>query len=84
MSLEQDLINLKAKSEKLNSLRIETSTKIKGLEAERDKLLEECYELGIDPTLIEQVLKKEESALKENVRLLDEQLDSIFSEISKV
>ena len=84
MSVEQDLLNLKAKGEQLNTLRIENATKLKGLEEEKNILLAEAIELGIDPQKIEEVLHQEEASIQVEMNKLGEELNRILDEIGKI
>lgn len=78
MSIEQDLLNLKTKSEKLNTLKIETSTRLSSLEAEKLKLLDECNQLGIDPASIEQTLIQEEAQLQKEVSEIEIKINGVL------
>jgi len=84
MSLEQDLLNLKSKGEQLNTQKIQNATKLAALEDEKNKLLSEAAELGIDPGQIEQVLKIEEAAIQAEVNKLGEELNRILDGIGKI
>lgn len=84
MSLEQDLLNLKAKGEKLNSLKIENQVKLQNLEQEKLKLLEECNQLGLDPANIEQTLKNEETVLQSEMIEIDAKINGILDEINRI
>ena len=84
MSIEQDLLNLKAKGEQLNTLKIQNATKLAALEEEKNKLLAEAQELGIDPTQIEIILQQEEAALKAEVTALQTQLDTTLNDIRAI
>jgi len=84
MSIEQDLLNLKSKGEQLNTQKIQNATKLAALEEEKNKLLSEAAELGIDPGQIEQVLKIEEAAIQAEVSALQEQLDKVLSDIRAI
>jgi hypothetical protein len=84
MSLEQDLLNLKSKGEQLNNLRVANQTKLQGLEQEKEKLLLEAKELGIEPTQIEIILAQEEKAIQAEVSKLGEELNRILDEIGKI
>lgn len=84
MSIEQDLISLKSKGERLNTLRIENATKLQGLEQEKEKLLAEAQALGIDPSKIEDVLQAEEAAIQEEASKLNAELTRILGEISVI
>ncbi len=82
MSLEQDLLALKSKGEKLNTLKIENATKLQGLEQEKEKLLAEAQALGIAPDKIEETLKAEEAAIQVEAAKLNEELTRVLGEIS--
>ena len=84
MSIEQDLLALKSKGERLNTLRIENSTKLQGLEAEKEKLLAEAKELGIAPEAIEATLKSEEAAIQTEATKLNDELTRVLGEISVI
>lgn len=84
MSIEKQLVELKSKGEQLNTLRIQNSTKLKGLEDEKNKLLAEAAELGIAPDKIEEVLKQEETALQAEIDGLTARLDKILNDIRQV
>jgi methylphosphotriester-DNA--protein-cysteine methyltransferase len=84
MSIEQDLLNLKSKGEQLNTQKIQNATKLAALEEEKNKLLSEAAELGIDPTQIEIILSKEEAAIQVEVSALQEQLDKVLSDIRSI
>jgi hypothetical protein len=84
MSLEQQLLDLKAKGEKLNSLKIENQVKLQSLEQEKLKLLEECNQLGLDPANIEQTLKNEEATLQKEMAELSTKIQGILDEISRI
>jgi hypothetical protein len=84
MSVEQDLLTLKAKGEKLGSLKIENATKLQMLEQDKEKLLAEAKELGIDPQKIEEILQAEETALQQEVTKLGDEVNRILDEISRV
>lgn len=84
MSLEQDLLNLKTKSEKLNTLKIETATKLSSLEEEKNRLLAECQTLGVDPAGIEQAVKDTEAALLQEISTLTEQVNTVFDGLNKI
>jgi len=82
MSIEQDLISLKTKGERLNTLRIENATKLQGLEQEKEKLLAEAAVLGIAPDKIEETLQAEEAAIKAEASKLETELTRVLGEIS--
>ena len=82
MSIEQDLISLKSKGDKLNTLRIENKTKLEGLEQEKEVLLAEAKALGIDPAQIEETLRTEEAAIQAEAAKLNAELTRILGEIS--
>ena len=84
MNLEQQLLDLKAKGEKLNSLKIETQVKLQNLEQEKQELLEECKELGIDPASIEQALRDEETYLQKEISELATKINGILDELGKI
>lgn len=84
MSLEQDLLSLKAKGEKLNTLRIENATKLKGLEEEKDKLLAEAAALGIEPDKVEETLRNEEAAIQAEVTKLTEEISKILDQVNAI
>lgn len=84
MSIEQDLLILKSKGEQLNTLKIQNATKLVALEEEKNKLLAEAQELGIDPTQIEIILSSEELALQAEISKLGEELTRILDAVSKV
>jgi methylphosphotriester-DNA--protein-cysteine methyltransferase len=75
---------LKSKGEQLNTQKIQNATKLAALEEEKNKLLSEAAELGIDPGQIEQVLKIEEAAIQAEVSALQEQLDKVLSDIRSI
>jgi len=82
MSLEQDLLNLKNKGERLNTLRIENATTLKSLEQEKDKLLVEAQALGIAPDKIEETLKREEAAVQAELTALDQEISKVLEQVS--
>ena len=82
MSLEQDLLSLKSKGEKLNTLRVENQTKLQMLEQEKEKLLAEAQELGIAADQIEIILAQEEAAIQAEVAKLSVELNRVLGEIS--
>lgn len=84
MSIEQDLLDLKSKGEQLNNLRVANQTKLQALNEEKEKLLVEAQELGIDPSQIEQVLKTEEAKIQAEVNALREEENRILDEIGKI
>jgi len=84
MSIEQDLLSLKSKGERLNTLRIENATKLQGLEQEKEKLLAEAQALGIAPEKIEETLKAEEAAIQAEVVKLNTELTRVLGEISVI
>lgn len=84
MSVEQDLLNLKAKGEQLNTLKIQNATKLAALEEEKNKLLIEAEELGIIPDKIKETLESEELSIKIEVNKLTEDLNRILGEISAI
>lgn len=84
MSLEQDLLNLKSKGEQLNTQKIQNATKLAALEEEKNKLLAEAKELGIDPSQIEIILAQEEKAIQAEVSKLGEELNRILDEINRI
>jgi hypothetical protein len=82
MSIEQDLLALKSKGERLNTLRIENATKLQGLEQDKEKLLAEATALGIAPDQVEEVLKREEAAVQAEVTALDTELSKVLAQIN--
>jgi hypothetical protein len=84
MSIEQDLLSLKAKGEKLNIMKIENATKLQGLEAEKEKLVAEAQALGIAPDKIEEVLKAEEATVLAEVAALDVDLSRILGQVNGI
>jgi uncharacterized tellurite resistance protein B-like protein len=84
MSLEQDLLDLKAKGEKLNTLKIQNATKLASLEEEKNKLLAEAQELGIEPNRLEEVLRTEEAAVQEATSKLSEELNRVLDEVNRI
>jgi hypothetical protein len=84
MSIEQDLLSLKSKGERLNTLKIENATKLQGLEQEKEVLLAEAKTLGIAPDQIEEVLKTEEAAIQAEAAKLNDELTRVLGEISVI
>lgn len=84
MSIEQDLLSLKSKGERLNTLRIENATKLQGLEQEKEKLLAEAQELGVAPDKIEEILLAEEAALQTEATKIGSELTRVLDEISRI
>lgn len=84
MSLEQDLLTLKSKGERLNDLRVANKTKLEGLEQEKEKLLAEATALGILPDHIEETLKREEAALQAEVTALDVELSKVLEQVNGI
>jgi hypothetical protein len=84
MSLEQDLIALKSKGERLNDLRVANKTKLEGLEQEKEKLLAEAVALGIAPDQIEETLKREEAALQAEATALDTELSKVLEQVNGI
>lgn len=84
MSIEQDLLSLKAKADKLKTLRDENSARLTVLEEEKEKLLLEVQALGIEPSKIEEVLKAEEAAIQAEVIKFSAQLDSILEQVNGI
>lgn len=84
MSLEQDLLNLKNKSEKLHNLKIETTTKLNALEEEKNRLVDECKALGIDPANIEQTVKDTEAQLQAEIAALTKQVEEVLSGLNTI
>lgn len=82
MSIEQDLIALKSKGERLNDLRVANKTKLEGLEQEKEKLLAEAQALGIAPDQIEETLKCEEAALQAETIALDAELTKVLEQVN--
>lgn len=82
MSIEQDLLALKSKGERLNTMRIENATQLRSLEQEKEKLLVEAQALGIAPDQIEEVLKREEAAVQAEATALDVKLSEILEQIN--
>jgi hypothetical protein len=84
MSIEQDLLSLKSKGERLNTLRIENATKLQGLEQEKETLLAEAKELGIAPDKIEEILLNEEAAIQTEATKIGSELARVLDEISRI
>ena len=84
MSLEQDLLTLKSKGERLNDLRVANKTKLEGLEQEKEKLLAEAAALGIAPDQIEETLKREEAALQTETTALDAELSKVLEQVNGI
>lgn len=84
MSLEQDLVNLKSKGERLNTLRIENATKLQGLEQEKEKLLAEAQALGIAPDQVEETLKREEEAIQAEATALEAELSKVLEQVNSI
>lgn len=84
MSLEQDLLTLKSKGERLNTLRIQNATTLKALEQEKEKLLAEAAALGIAPDQVEEVLKREEAAIQAEAAALDAELSSVLEQVNGI
>lgn len=84
MSLEQDLLNLKSKGDRLNTLRIENATTLKALEQDKEKLLAEAQALGIAPDQVEEVLKREEAALQAEATALDADLSKVLEQVNGI
>jgi len=83
MSLEQDLLNLKTKGEKLDTLRKENAARLTVLEEEKEKLLVEAQALGIAPDQIEETLKREEAAVQAEVTALDVELSKVLEQLNE-
>lgn len=84
MSLEQDLLNLKAKGEQLGRLKVENETKLGLLEQEKLKLLEECNQLGLQPDKIGECLASEEATLQKEMNELEAKITGILEEINRI
>jgi predicted nucleic acid-binding Zn-ribbon protein len=84
MSIENDLLALKAKGEQLNTAKIQNATKLAALEQEKEKLLLEAQDLGIAPEAIESTLKNEEANIQAEVSKLGEELNRILDEINRI
>lgn len=75
MSIDDDILRLKRELESIQVRKIETSTKLQALEAEKDQLLAECQALGVDPKGIETAIAEQEAALAKEVNDIKSQLD---------
>lgn len=84
MSIDQQLVDLKSKSDKLNTLKIENATRLQALEQEKEKLVNEAKELGIDPAKIEEVLKQEEAAIQAEVATLELGINKVLEELKAI
>lgn len=84
MSIENDLLSLKSKGEQLNTQKIQNATKLAALEEEKNKLLAEAQELGIDPQKIEEVLKQETEALQTDMNKVKEEQQRILDAIRAI
>jgi hypothetical protein len=84
MSLDQDLVALKDKGERLNTLRIQNETQLKSLELEKDKLVAEAQALGIPSNKIEETLKAEEAAVQAEVSALNAELAKVLEQVNGI
>ena len=64
MSVEQELITIKKKLDDLKTQKIESATRLKGLEEDKHRLLAECTEIGVDPKEIEKAIEAKEKEIK--------------------
>ncbi len=80
MTIEQELITIKKRLDELKVQKIESATRLKGLEADKLKLLAECKEIGVDPKAIDKAIDAKTLEIKmliEKVKGSLEQFDVI-------
>jgi hypothetical protein len=63
MSAEQELVEIKKKLDDIKTKQIESATRLKNLEEDKKKLLNECTELGVDPKGIDEALKAKQKEI---------------------
>lgn len=75
MSIDDDILKLKRELESVQIRKIETTTRLQTLEAEKAQLLAECQALGVDPKGIEAAILEQETTLAKEVKEIQAQLE---------
>lgn len=81
MIIEQELATIKKRLDTIKTQRIESATRLKGLEEDKVKLLAECTALGVDPKEINKAIEVKESEIKTMVDTIKGSLEQ-FNVIS--
>jgi len=74
MSTGQELENIKKQLDEVKAKQIESATRLKDLEVDKQQLLAECQKLGVDPKGIEHALKDKQTEID---RLIKEVKDGL-------
>ena len=75
MSVEQELATIKGKLDDLKTQKIESATRLKGLEEDKKQLLAECKELGVDPKDINKAIEAKEKEIKAMIETIKGSLE---------
>lgn len=82
MSVEEQIIKLKKDIERVNTRKIEVAARMKALEEEKVKLLQECEALGVDPKSIQDVIQQTEQKIQQEIASINSVLTN-FNNVSR-
>jgi prefoldin subunit 5 len=83
MNIEDTLSSLKRKIEQISNKKIENQTKLHALEEEKNTLLAECSKLGVDPAILESVVRDEEAKLNNEIEKLSSEITTVYDQIER-
>ena len=77
MSIEQELASIKSKLDDLKTQKIESATRLQGLEGDKKKLLSECTKFGVDPKEINTAIASKEKDINDLVTNVKNGLEQV-------
>jgi chromosome segregation ATPase len=75
MTIEDQIKKIKQEVESIKTRKIQTATRLRTLEQEKENLLLECNALNVDPAKIEDVIKEQEVKIEKELQDLQKLLN---------
>jgi len=76
--IDDKIIQIKKQLEEIHTRKIQTATRLKSLEMEKEELLRECHLLNVDPHKIDETIKQHEELINRELKLIEQELKKFY------
>ena len=78
MTLDERILRIKHQVEDIKTRKIQTATRLKTLEDEKEELLRECHLLNVDPHKIEEAILQQEEIINKELAEIEGELKNFY------
>jgi chromosome segregation ATPase len=75
MTLEEQILQIKKQIDEIKTKKIQTATELKNLEKEKEKLLQECIILNVQPQKIQETIEEQEKKIYKEITEVQQMLE---------